>query len=166
MVGKSEYGLEVLKDITPGALDVGKKMIDDKVISVYLKEDISEKLYIEVIARCDNNFSKIIISKEHSRFSHIELNNEVLLHISDEKTEADDHQEVFLNFDKVCEFALETPLDELLFIKEASELNKAAAAESMKGDYGHCVSHTLANGMLGNNVFTRMLSVTAAACYH
>jgi L-cysteine desulfidase len=34
----------------------------------------------------------------------------------------------------------------------------------MKGKYGHSISLTLAKGMMGDNVFTRMLSVTAAAC--
>ena len=37
LAGKSEYGLEVLKDLTPEALEKGKEMIDRKVIQVHLK---------------------------------------------------------------------------------------------------------------------------------
>src|SRR5574344_572967 len=47
LIGKSEYQLEVLRDTTPEAVKAGKQMIDNKIISILLKEDISEKLYIE-----------------------------------------------------------------------------------------------------------------------
>lgn len=164
LIGKSEYGLEVLKDITLESIQAGKLMIDNKVINIHLKENIEEKLYIEVVATAGNNTSKVIINKEHSRFSHLQINEKVLLHLNDEPTGQEIENDFGFTFNKVCEFALETPVEELSFIKESGELNKAAAAESMKGEYGHGVSLTLAKGMLGDNVFTRMLSVTAAAC--
>lgn len=164
IVGKSEYGLEVLRDITPQTLEAGKQMLDKKVISVHLKEDVSEKLYIEVVASCADRKSVVVISKEHSRFSHLQLNDKVLLHIDDAGADCAEEDLTHLSFSKVCDFALESPLDELRFIKESGELNRAAANESMKGKYGHSVSLTLAKGMMGDNVFTRMLSVTAAAC--
>ena len=164
LIGKSEYGLEVLKDITPESLQAGKMMIDNKVINIHLKENIEEKLYIEVVASAGNITSKVIINKEHSRFSHLQINEKVLLHLYDEPTGQETENDLGLNFNKVCEFALETPVNELSFIKESGELNNAAAFESMKGNYGHSVSLTLAKGMLGDNVYTRMLSVTAAAC--
>ncbi|MBR6831410.1 MAG: serine dehydratase subunit alpha family protein, partial [Tidjanibacter sp.] len=36
-VGKSEYGLEVLRDVTPEAVEEGKKYIDDGRVDVKLK---------------------------------------------------------------------------------------------------------------------------------
>ncbi len=164
IAGKSEYGLEVLKDITPDAIETGSRMIMNKSINIQLKKDIEEKLYIEVIASVEKKQAKVIISKEHSRFSHIQLNETVLFHLADEPSEQELEKDFGFTFNKVCEFALETPVRELSFIKKSGELNKAAAAESMKGEYGHGVSLTLAKGMLGDNVYTRMLSVTAAAC--
>ena len=165
VIGKSEYGLEVLKDLNTEALELGKKMIDDKVISVYLKENITEKLYIEVLVKKGENNAQVIISHNHTSFSHIQKNEEILLHLEDENSDDSvKEKDVNLSFNKVCDFALESPVDELRFILEAGKMNKAAAAESIKGDYGHGVGHTFANGMMGNNVFTRMLSVTAAAC--
>ena len=47
LVGRSEYGLEVLKDADAEAVEQGKKYIAEKRISVDLKKDIEEKLYIE-----------------------------------------------------------------------------------------------------------------------
>lgn len=169
LIGKSEYGLEVLKDLTPQALEQGKKMIDDKVMTVYLKQKIAEKLYIEVLAKNGNDQAQVIISHDHTRFSHIEKNGEVLLHLADE-TEGSGLREksVNLSFNKVCDFALESPVEELRFILKSSVMNKAASNESMKGQYGHSVAQTVRNGsqqnVMGNTIFTRMLSVTAAAC--
>ena len=50
LIGKSEYGLEVLKECTPDAVEAGKRMIADEAISIKLKEGITEKLYIEITA--------------------------------------------------------------------------------------------------------------------
>ena len=49
LVGKSAYGLEVLKDVTPQALEDAKLFIDKKIATIHLKEDITEKLFIEVV---------------------------------------------------------------------------------------------------------------------
>lgn len=164
LVGKSKYGLEVLKDISPENVEDGKRFIESDCISVSLKDDVVEKLYIEVDVKKGLNSVQVIISKEHIRFSHLERNGEVLLHIEDENIAEIEQNLLNLSFNKVCDFALESPLQEIAFIKDASELNKFAAAESMKGHYGHSLSYTFSNGQLGNNVFTKMLSVTAAAC--
>ncbi len=164
LVGKSEYGLEVLKDIRPEIVEEGKRLIDTNCISVSLLDNIAEKLYIEVDVKKDKNSARVVISKEHIRFSHLEQNGKILLHLEDVNTTVIEQNTLDLSFNKVCDFALESPLEEIAFIKDASELNKAAATESMKGHYGHSLSYTFANGQLGNNVFTKMLSVTAAAC--
>lgn len=164
LIGKSEYGLEVLKDICPEIVEEGKHLIETNCISVALKDNITEKLYIEVDVKKGLNSAKVIISKEHARFSHLEQNGKTLHHLEDESVNETEQNLLDLSFNKVCDFALESPLEEIAFIKDASELNKAAAAESMKGHYGHSLSYTFANGQLGNNVFTKMLSVTAAAC--
>lgn len=48
LVGRSDYQLEVLKDLTPEAVEEGRRYIDQKRISISLKEHIAEKLYIEI----------------------------------------------------------------------------------------------------------------------
>ena len=55
LIGKSEYGLEVLKDCTPEAVEEGKQLIDAQAIQISLKEGIKEKLYIEVCCEADGN---------------------------------------------------------------------------------------------------------------
>jgi len=169
LIGKSEYGLEVLKDLTPEALEQGKKMIDDKVITVYLNQKITDKLYIDVLVRRGDDTAQVIISRNHTRFSHIQRNEEILLQLDDETNgDISTEKSVNLSFDKVCDFALESPVEDLKFILDASVMNRAASNESMKGQYGHSVAQTVHNGsqqnVMGNTIFTRMLSVTAAAC--
>ena len=164
LVGKSDYGLEVLRDSTPDSVEEGKKLVDRGIINIHLKEDITEKLYIEVTASAGPDRARVIISREHARFSLIEKNGIILLEIEDNETDDTGNKQLQLSFDKVCDFAFDTPLDEIRFIKKTVELNKAAAVESLKGTYGHSVAQTLANGMMGNSVYNHMLSVTAAAC--
>ena len=50
LIGKSEYGLEVLQDLTPADVERGKLFIYGQRIKIDLKTDIEDKLYIE--ARC------------------------------------------------------------------------------------------------------------------
>jgi L-cysteine desulfidase len=164
IVGKTEYGLEVLKDITPEILKYGKELIEKKLIEIRLKENAQDKLYIEVTGRFGKNEAKAIIAGGHTHFVHLEKNREILFHENSADTDKETSNEVKLNFDKVCSFACTTPVKDLQFILKTAELNKAAAKESLKGSYGHSVAQTLANGMMGNTVYTHMLSVTAAAC--
>lgn len=164
LIGKAEYGLEVLKDINPESLEKGRMLLETMAIDIQLKENIAEKLYIEVLSYKGSYTAQVIISRDHQRFSHLALNDEVLLHLDNPAATDSTDKETALSFDVVCEYALESPVDELRFILKTVELNKAAAMESLKGAYGHSLAQTLAGGMMGNTVYAHMMSVTAAAC--
>lgn len=169
LIGKSEYGLEVLKDCTPEAVEEGKQLIDAQAIQISLKEGIKEKLYIEVCCEADGNKATAIISGGHTHFVYESLNDNVLLNIrSDASSEAGD-KEVDLNLKKVFEFATTTPIEEIRFILEAKRLNKSAAERSLAGSYGHELGKTLRESrsekhLMGDNTFTHILSYTSAAC--
>ena len=60
IVGKSEYQLEVLKDSTPEHVEKGKAYIAEKRINISLKENITEKLYIEVTVKAGDNTASAI----------------------------------------------------------------------------------------------------------
>lgn len=171
LIGKSEYGLEVLRDLTPQALQSGKQLIDQKVIRIVLKENV-DKLYIEVVCNAGNDQSRTIICREHTRFVFIEKNHQILLDaLSDSDINSCDEQDeesLKLSFDLVYAFAMEMPEDKIRFILKTAELNKKAAQESLKSDYGHTVSKTVSGvygrKYMGDSVFTHMLATTAAAC--
>jgi len=169
LIGKSEYGLEVLKDLTPEGLELGKKMIEDKCISIQLTESVAEKLYIEANCFAEGQSSKVIICRNHTRISYVEKNGEILLDmILPEGKQDDSETDQDLSFNKVYDFALDAPLDDLRFILKSAELNKVAADESKKGEFGHSIGR-IVNGplqmkIMGDSICTRMMSVTAAAC--
>ena len=169
LIGKSEYGLEVLKDCTPEAVEEGKQLIDEQAIQISLKEGIEEKLYIEVCCEADGNKATAIISGGHTHFVYESLNDEVLLNIQSGAGHEGGETEMELNLRKVFEFATTTPIEELRFILEAKRLNKSAAERSLAGSYGHELGKTLRESrsekhLMGDNTFTHILSYTSAAC--
>lgn len=168
LIGRSEYQLEVLKDSTPGAVEQGKQFIDDKRICISLKEDITEKLYIEVTCEADGETATAIIAGGHTTFIYIAHNGEVLLN-KQQASDAEDEEAVLeLSLRKVYDFAVEAPLDEIRFILETARLNKAAAEKSFEGNYGHALGKMLRGGyehkIMGDSIFSHILSYTSAAC--
>ena len=85
LIGKSEYGLEVLRDLTPEAVETGKVMIEGKSIHIALKENV-DKLYIEVCCHAGNDSACVIICREHTNIAYIEKNNTVLVDLRKEDT--------------------------------------------------------------------------------
>ncbi len=168
IIGKSEYKLEVLKDCTPQSVAEGKKMIETGCIDIKLKENITEKLYIEVTCTKQGNRAKAIIAGSHTNFVHISLNDKVILDNATTQSNDIADKDVELTLRKVYDFSTTAPLEEIDFILEAAHLNKSAAEFSFKGCYGHCLGKTmkgdLERSIMGDNTFTHILSYTSAAC--
>ena len=169
LIGKPEYELEVLKDLTPATLEQGKRYINDADIDIKLKQGNVDKLYIEVVCRADNDMATAIISSSHTHFVYVERNGEVVLDSRGGHGGGDEEEnDIQLNFRLVYDFATTAPLDEISFILKTKEYNMKAAEESIKGNYGHCLGKTmdrpLSHGIFGNNIFSHILSRTASAC--
>lgn len=169
LIGKSEYGLEVLKDCSPESVEEGKKIIADQNIHIALKENITEKLYIEIICTKGNDKATAIISGGHTNFVYLSRNNEVLLDKRTSSTDEHESENVQLTMRKVYDFAMTAPIDEIRFILESKRLNKSAAEASFKGSYGHELGKTIKSSkieqsIMGNNTFTHILSYTSGAC--
>ena len=169
LIGKPEYELEVLKDLTPETLEEGKRYIDDACIDIKLKEGDVDKLYIEVVCRAGEDISTAIISGSHTHFVFVEHNGEVLLDNRGVNGDgADENEDVKLNLRMVYDFATTTPEEEIRFILKTKEYNIKAAELSIKGNYGHCLGKTmdrpLSHGIFGDSIFSHIISRTASAC--
>ena len=169
LIGKPEYELEVLKDLTPATLEQGKRYINDADIDIKLKQGNVDKLYIEVVCRAGSNMATAIISGSHTHFVYVERNGEVVMDNRGGHGGADEEEDdIQLNFRLVYDFATTAPLDEISFILKTKEYNMKAAEESIKGNYGHCLGKTmdrpLSHGIFGDNIFSHILSRTASAC--
>ena len=168
LVGRSEYRLEVLRDVTPEAVERGRRMIDGRRICISLKEDIAEKLYIEVEASAGERRAVAVIAGGHTAFVYLERDGEVLLDKRTASVAEEEAGEVPLTLRRVWDFAMTAPLDELRFILETRRVNKAAAERAFAGEFGHCVGRTLRcereRRVMGDSIFSRILSYTSAAC--
>ena len=168
LAGKSEYQLEVLKDITPELVEEGKGYIAQNRIKILQKKDTDEKLYIEVECHNGDDYVQVIISGMHTHFSYIAKNGNVLL--DDRlKTEAkDDSEDPKLDMRTVYEFATTAPISEIHFILETAELNKRAAEMSLNNRFGHGLGRTIfmepKSQFFGNGIYSKILSYTSAAC--
>ena len=167
IVGRSEYRLEVIKDLTPETLTEGKTFIDERRIDIRLKKT-TEKLYIEIRCEAEGNTAVAIITGGHTDFIRVERNGDVLLDRSRRTGETTEEKDVSLNLKMVYDFAMTTPLADLRFILKTKDYNLKAAEESRKGNYGHCLGKTmdrpLSHGIFGNSIFSHILSKTASAC--
>lgn len=168
LVGRSEYRLEVLRDVTPEAVERGREMIGRRCISIGLKEGVCEKLYIEAEVEAAGHRAVAVIAGGHTDFVFVSRDGEVLF---DKRTPAgcdEEAGEVPLTLARVWDFAMTSPVEELRFILETRRLNMAAAERSLAGEYGHCVGRTLRcdreRKVMGDSLFTRILSYTSAAC--
>lgn len=168
LTGRSEYRLEVLRDVTPEAVERGRRYVAQKRISIGLKEGIAEKLYIEVTVAAAGHHVLAVIAGGHTDFVRLERDGEVLFDKRADAEGDDEEPAGELTLRRVWDFAMTAPLDELRFILEARRLNKAAAERAFEGDYGHSVGRTLCNRreqqVMGDSIFSRILAYTSAAC--
>ena len=172
IVGKSEYELEVLKDGDAEAVKEGCRFIDEKRIGVSLKENIEEKLYIEIEVKAGADKAVAIISGGHTRFVHISRNNETLLSLeagnTSEGTTSEEPKDPVLTLRHVWDFAMTAPLEEIEFILEARRLNMNAAYESLKGEYGHSIGKLFRSeserNVMGDTLHCQIVGMTTAAC--
>jgi len=168
IVGKSEYQLEVLKDSTPEHVEKGKAYISENRINISLKENITEKLYIEVTVKAGDNTASAIIAGGHTHFISITHNGEVLLNSKQENGTQVENKDIELSLRMAYDFATTAPIEEIEFINEARRLNENASKKSLEGNYGHelgkTLSRPLGRGIMGDSMFSHILSATSSAC--
>lgn len=168
LIGKSAYQLEVLRDCTPEAVQRGKDYVDEDRIHIGLKDNITEKLYVEIRCEAAGHHATAIIAADHTRFVYIEKDGTVSL---DNRTSAGEQEETSdlpLNLRLVYDFATTAPINEISFILEARRLNEKAAQKALEGTYGHELGKTLCRplgrGIMGESIFSHILSATSCAC--
>ncbi len=165
IVGRSEYQLEVIKDVTPAKVSEAKEYLKALDLRIRRKKDCCDNLYIEVEVGKDERSSKAIIEGDHTNF--VECGKRPKPTFAESGMERR-MENASLTLKEVYDFAMETDVEELRFILEARDMNLKAARESIKGNYGHCLGKTidrpLAHGIFGNSIFSHIISKTASAC--
>ena len=169
LIGKSTYQLEVLKDVCSKAVADAKAYLAEKRIAIGLTQDSDETLYIEVRCEAGEKRSRAIIARDHTRLVYLEgpcaPTQDRRAELGKEQEEATEND---LTLRRVFEFATTAPLADLEFINESRRLNEAAAEEALKGNYGHelgkTLSRPLGKGIMGDSIFSHIISATSSAC--
>ncbi len=167
-VGRSEYQLEVLKDANAEAIEWAKNYLKNNDVCIKLKDGIKEKLYIEVLLAGGGHEVRTVISGGHTNFVYIEKDGKVVLDRRVPEGAEDNDDDSWLNLRKVYDFAMNVPLEDVEFIAETRTLNENASNMALKGNYGHELGKTLerplGRGIMGDSIFSHIISATANAC--
>ena len=161
VAGNSSRALEVL-DIPTEEVEKSKQWLEtnkDK-ISIQIK-DTTEKLYVECICYLGKDKALAAIAGQHTNFVRIERNSDILLDKPLETAQSSNQTAVHLTMEKVYDFAINTPIEELEFIRETVRYNTEAAREGAKG-YGLCTGKILLE-IAGNDVVHNTIARTVAA---
>ena len=166
LVGKSEYKLEVLKEVTPDAVERGKRYIDEGRISIRLKEDAPDGLYIKVVGYLGERMEKAVICGEHTRFVDDECCSAKAQ--ESEQTTQTTTVDVALNLRRIYDFVTQTPLEEIAFIEESGRMNMSAVEKAFQSSYGHRVGKMLNDEekrvMVGDGTLAHVMAYTCSAC--
>lgn len=166
--GKTEYGLEVLKEVSVGDnLQVAKSMLDNNAVKIYLKKDAPDKLYAEAICRKSNDTVKTIIVHGHTNIVFVEKNGTVVYSQDETSVAVEKNERAELSLARIWEFVHNIDLEKIAFLLEGAEMNKAISDEGLKGRYGLQIGRTLKEniekGVLENDFLNNALIRATAA---
>ena len=170
VVGKSEYILEVLKDVSDDSIKTAFSIVESKIIKLQLEND-TQGLFICVDAIGEHDRSRVIIKNAHTNIVFESKNDEILLDSSvtenhspkEEKTSSFQIKYEIKNYsiDDLIDFTNEIPIDELGFIQDGIDMNTRIANVGITEELGVGLGKYLYKN--ANDVFSVAKAYTAAA---
>ena len=166
--GRSEYGLEVLKDLNDNAIKRAKELVAEGNVSID-REGNCHKLYVKCVVEADGHSAWCVIEDEHDRIVETGIDGEVEKRSRTEDTggcEERETRDYHLTVKEIYDFAGSVDYEDIKFILEDRTLNLALAQEGLKGDYGLKVGKTIqanADTVFGNDFLSYAMALTAAA---
>ncbi len=164
VVGKSDYRLEVLKDVSDESLDKAMELLKLDMINLELKKD-TDGLYIEVLAKGMKNTSRVIIRKTHLNVVLVEKNGEALFSAEVAKSEAPKPaiRERIKEFkiSELKDFVDSVEYEKIAFIEDGIVMNKKMGWEGLNGDLGIGLGKMMNTDEDNREVYAK--SLTAAA---
>lgn len=168
IAGKSEYGLEVLKDADALSVAKAKEYLEQNRIEIGIDKQTTEILSICTTVYAGSDSAKAIIAGAHTNFTHISLNGNTILSNSSISSQSYENSEAQLSMRDVYQYATTVPLEQIEWLKDAEKMNTAAAETSFTGSYGHglgkLMHESAKDSIFGDTLFTKILSYTSGAC--
>lgn len=164
LVGKSEYNLEVLKNVTQEDVPSAQEIIKKNIINVSIDEDIVG-LYVDVIVANQQGKARVVIKDKHDNIVLVEKNDEVIF-AKEETTEnkislRDNIKNMSLK--DLVEFVDQVDLKELDIVDQSIEMNKKIAEAGMDSKYSQVLSQELEVSAMDCKTYVKFL--TGTACY-
>ena len=183
-IGKSAYGLEVLRDTTPEAVAYANSYMQRVPPQITIAHDAPDILYVHATVSRNGKTASATIQGSHTCFvddspsAAGSLSGEAgLSSVSESGLSAEGG--LISSLREVYEFALNVPLKEVEFLMEGAKMNMSAAEKSFMGNYGHGLGrllhtvsnqhltnspHTQMSNIFGDTLFTKILCYTCGAC--
>lgn len=171
--GKSEYKLEVFRDLTPEAVEDAKKIVARKGVAVSVA-DTPLKLYVKATARNGANWARTDIADIHDNIVYCGVNGKTMSESAATAqgqenggdNDADTHI-VKITVRDIWDYVHQVDLKDIAFILDAATMNRELAREGLMHDYGLRVGKTIqANihrDVFGHGLLTHSMALTAAA---
>lgn len=166
--GKSEYGLEVLKDLTEKDIASAKSMVRNHQVLIEVA-DTPHLLYVKTTASYADVSAYSVIEDMHDRIVETGLNGSVKDFRKDEDAGGSGEmssEDIGLTVKEIYSFAKSAGYDEIKFILEDRDLNLALAREGLEGCYGLGVGKAIRenqNEIFGDDFMSFAMGLTAAA---
>jgi len=141
VVGKSEYGLEVLKDVTSEDVLKAKELMKKNIVDISIADGIVG-LYVEVEAFSKSEKSKVVIKDKHDNIVIVQKNDRAIF----EKSETSQNQVSLIQSMKemyikdFVEFVDQVDIKDLSLVEKGIEKNKKIAEAGMTSKYGRALS--------------------------
>jgi len=163
--GDSSKDLNILSDLTQEEVDKAASMS----LTLSIEENVPQ-LYIRVEITGEKHSSKVVISGEHNRFSHIELDNKVLVDLpaglAESKSSCEETRVLMqMSLSDIVGYSKAIPYSELAFISKDIDVNLAIARHSLVGEYGLQVGRTLMDNLDEHNIRTLDEAFRIGSCY-
>lgn len=168
VIGKSEYILEVLKDVNVESIDKALEIVDLNIVTLNLKSDI-QGLYIKAEAIGNKDIATVIIRNAHTNIIYESKNNVVLVDkgtntimTNNNNTNSEIKYEI-KNFtiDELINYADTVPIEDIFFIQKGIEMNLKIADAGLKERTGVGLGNYLYKK--ASDDFTMAKAYTAAA---
>ncbi|MEL7648570.1 MAG: L-serine ammonia-lyase, iron-sulfur-dependent, subunit alpha [Sedimentibacter sp.] len=170
VIGKSQYILEVLKDVDNESIDRALKLVESGIIKLSLNDTISG-LYIRVRATGKSDNSEVVIRNAHTNIVYESKNGKVLvdkpctagIESTDKLVQNIEIKYMIKNFsiDDLIRFSDSVAIDDIAFIQNGIDMNMRIADAGLSehtgiGLAGYFYSHA-------QDVFSMAKAYTAAA---
>ena len=143
-------------------------MIAENKVELSVAE-VPNALYSEATVFNGQDSVRVCIADEHTNIVQIEINGKTVFESKNdtETSDTDGYSLAGVKALDIYKFAMQVPLAEIAFIKEAAVMNESLSKIGMSGKYGLKIGATMnrniKTGLMDDSLLTKILMRTAAA---